>query len=192
MQSDTNESSVMATDNLSASVVLVTGAMAAGKSSVAQRLAERMDPSVHLRGDVFRRMIVNGRKDVGSEPDAEAMRQLLLRYRSASETARIYNNAGFNVIYQDVVVGPVINEVVPMYKDLPFYVVVLCPNVETIVRREKERSKTGYGSVTVEQLQTALASTPRIGLWVDSSDQTIAETTAVILEKFDQAKVISE
>ena len=42
-------------------VILITGNMAAGKSSVAQSLAERLPKSVHLRGDVFRRMIVSGR-----------------------------------------------------------------------------------------------------------------------------------
>lgn len=42
-------------------VILITGNMAAGKSSVAQALAERLPQSIHPRGDVFRRMIVNGR-----------------------------------------------------------------------------------------------------------------------------------
>jgi cytidylate kinase len=41
-------------------VILITGIMAAGKSTVAQRLAERLDRSVYVRGDAFRRMIVSG------------------------------------------------------------------------------------------------------------------------------------
>ena len=36
-------------------VVLITGIQAAGKSTVAQELAERLPRSVHVRGDVFRR-----------------------------------------------------------------------------------------------------------------------------------------
>ncbi|MFT4713211.1 MAG: chloramphenicol 3-O-phosphotransferase [Candidatus Azotimanducaceae bacterium] len=141
---------------------MVTGAMAASKISIVQGLAERLDPSVQLRGDVFRRMIVNGRKDMSSAPDVEAMRQLPLRYQTAPETARIYSHAGFNLIYQDVIyqhviIGPMINDVVQMDKGLPFYVIVLCPNADTIHRREQERSKTGYGGVTVEQLQITLA-----------------------------------
>ena len=173
-------------------IFMITGVMAAGKSSIAQNLAEHLSPSLHLRGDVFRRMIVNGRKEMSSEPDAEALRQLHLRYRSASETARIYSKAGFNVIYQDVAIGSVLNEVVPMYKGLPLHVIVLCPNKETIEKREQERSKTGYGGVTVEQLQIALANTPRIGLWVDSSDQTVEETVTAILEGLEQAKITAK
>jgi adenylylsulfate kinase-like enzyme len=37
-------------------VIFITGIQAAGESSVAQAVAERLDrSSVHLRGDVFRR-----------------------------------------------------------------------------------------------------------------------------------------
>ncbi len=38
-------------------VIVVTGIQGAGKSAVARALAERLDRSAHLRGDVFRRMI---------------------------------------------------------------------------------------------------------------------------------------
>ena len=39
------------------SIILITGIMAAGKSTIAQALAEALPKSVHLRGDVFRRII---------------------------------------------------------------------------------------------------------------------------------------
>ncbi|HEY2553556.1 MAG TPA: zeta toxin family protein [Streptosporangiaceae bacterium] len=42
-------------------VFLVTGIQAAGKSTVAQALAKKFERSVHVRGDLFRRMMVNGR-----------------------------------------------------------------------------------------------------------------------------------
>lgn len=44
-------------------IILITGIQAAGKSTVAQLLAERLPRSVHVRGDLFRRMIVSGRAD---------------------------------------------------------------------------------------------------------------------------------
>ena len=43
-----------------ARVILITGVMAAGKSTVAQALAARLPMSVHLRGDRFSSSIVNG------------------------------------------------------------------------------------------------------------------------------------
>ena len=47
-----------------ARVIVVVGIMAAGKSTVAEALARRFDRAVHLRGDVFRRMIVSGRAPI--------------------------------------------------------------------------------------------------------------------------------
>ncbi len=172
-------------------ILLITGAMAAGKSSVAQELAERMDRSVHLRGDVFRQMVVNGRVEMSANPDPEAMRQLVVRYRAAASTAKLYSESGFNVIYQDVIVGPVLEEVVAMYDGLPLYVVVLCPSQKSIVKRENARSKTGYGEVTVEQLQSALQNTARLGFWIDTSDQSIEETVTTILENLSKARILS-
>ncbi|MEU7996347.1 AAA family ATPase [Micromonospora sp. NPDC049060] len=62
------------------SVVLISGIMAAGKSTVADALARRLPRSVHLRGDVFRRMVVSGREEMTAQPSPEAWRQLRLRY----------------------------------------------------------------------------------------------------------------
>lgn len=66
--------------SVSRAVVLVTGIQAAGKSTVAQLLAERLPRSVHVRGDLFRRMVVNDRAEMTPGPTDEALRQLRLRY----------------------------------------------------------------------------------------------------------------
>ena len=68
-------------------VLLITGIQAAGKSTVAQLVAEQLERSVHLRGDLFRRMIVTGRADMTPDPGPEAMRQLRLRYQLTASVA---------------------------------------------------------------------------------------------------------
>ena len=65
-------------------VIVITGAMAAGKSTVAELLASRLPRSVHVRGDAFRRMVVNGRADITPELTDEAADQLALRYDLAN------------------------------------------------------------------------------------------------------------
>lgn len=60
-------------------MVLISGIMAAGKSTVAELLARRLPRSVHLRGDVFRRMIAGGRAEMAADLSDEAWRQLRLR-----------------------------------------------------------------------------------------------------------------
>jgi chloramphenicol 3-O-phosphotransferase len=170
-------------------IVLITGAMAAGKSSVAQALAERMSMSVHLRGDAFRRMVVSGRVEMSANPEPEALRQLRLRYEAASQTAKLFSAAGFSVAYQDVVVGPVLKEVVAMYEGFPLHVVVLCPRADVLAEREQRRAKRGYDRLTVEQMLAIVEGTPRIGLWVDNSDQSVHETVDAILAGLNSAKV---
>jgi predicted kinase len=165
-------------------VVLISGIMAAGKSTVAESLARRLPRSVHLRGDVFRRMIVGGRAEMTAQPSPEAWRQLRLRYDLAAAAADRYAAAGFTVILQDVVLGADLPAMVERIRHRPLAVVVLAPRAEVVAARERDRDKQGYGDWPVADLDAELrADTPRIGLWLDSSAQTPAETVDEILAR---------
>jgi predicted kinase len=165
--------------------------MASGKSTVAQRLAERLPRCVHLRGDVFRRMIVSGRAEMDFELSEEALAQLRLRYRIAAEVARMYLDAGFSVVYQDIVIGSALADVMRQLPRELLHVVVLCPSVEAVAAREAVRAKSGYAdSAAVLSFDRALrAGTPRVGLWVDSSALTVEETVDLILGRLDEAAI---
>lgn len=164
------------------SVVLVTGIMAAGKSTVAELLARRLPRAVHLRGDVFRRMVVSGRVEMSAAPSEEAWRQLRLRYDLTASTADAYAAAGFTVVCQDVIAGAELPAMVDRIRHRPLAVVVLAPSPEVVAARERERAKKGYGDWPVADFDAGFrADTPRIGLWLDSSAQTPEETVAEIL-----------
>lgn len=163
-------------------VLVVTGIMAAGKSTIAQALAERLPRSVHLRGDVFRRMIVRGRAEPEPGRMAEAEQQLVLRYGLAVDAASRYAGAGFTVIYQDVVLGRHLRDVLEALRPWSPGAVVLCPCAEVVARRDAARAKTGYVSWTPQELDRALrAETPRLGLWLDTSSLGVEETVEAIL-----------
>ncbi|MFC7646432.1 AAA family ATPase [Streptosporangium lutulentum] len=165
-------------------MVLITGISGAGKSTVAQELAERLPRSVHVRGDLFRRMIVNGRAEMTPDPRQEALRQLHLRYLLAASTADAYREAGFTAVVQDIVIGPELGRFVSLVRSRPLIVVVLAPDARTVARRDLERPKDGYREWTVEQLDQGLREgTPRIGLWLDTSGQTSAQTVEEILDR---------
>jgi predicted kinase len=170
-------------------IILITGIMASGKSTVAQHLAERLPKSVHLRGDVYRRMIVNGRIEMTPDFSQEALDQLILRYRLAVTSAEMYCAAGFTVVYQDVIIGPMLGDVVEMFTgDYPLSIVVLCPSPEVVTQREVHRDKTGYGDWTPADLDTELReNTPRIGLWLDTSTLTVEATIDTILARMNEA-----
>ncbi|MEV0756480.1 AAA family ATPase [Streptosporangium sp. NPDC050280] len=166
------------------SVVLVTGIQAAGKSTVAQMLAERLPRSVHVRGDLFRRMVVNGRADMTPDPSAEAVRQLRLRYRLTAATCDAYAEDGFTVVAQDVVLGDHLAEMTGLIRRRPLFVVVLAPRPEAVAAREAARGKDAYDRWTIDLLDKGLrTTTPRLGLWLDTSDQTPEETVDEIVER---------
>lgn len=170
--------------------MLITGIQAAGKSTVAQRLAERLPRSVHLRGDLFRRMIVNGGRSMLPNPRADAVAQLQLRYRLAAAAADQYAQAGFAVVYQDVIMEGDLEAQVRRIRTRPLHVVALLPSPEVVDRREAERDKKAYDPWTVAALDDALRTrTPRIGLWLDTSDQEPAQTVDEILARADEAVV---
>jgi hypothetical protein len=67
---------------------------------------------------------------------------------------------------------------------------VLLPSPEVVERREAERSKKGYDPWTIADLDDALRSrTPRIGLWLDTSEQTPDATIDELLLRVEEARV---
>lgn len=164
-------------------IYLITGLMASGKSTVGQLLAEQLPKAVHLRGDIFRRMIVSGREDMRENPPREALEQLYLRYQLTADTAKTYFDHGFTVIMQDNYYGPALAHMMEFMEGYPLRVVVLCPDMKTIKAREESRGKTGYTGFDIEPLyKSFMKETPHVGFWLDNSQQTAQETVDCILK----------
>ncbi|WP_157357228.1 AAA family ATPase [Amycolatopsis nigrescens] len=169
---------------MSKAVILITGISAAGKSTVAQLLAESIPDSVHVRGDLFRKMVVRGGAEMSAEPSPEAIEQLRLRYRLAATTADEYFRAGFTVVLQDVMLGEYLTEVVGLIRSRPLLVVVLAPKPDAVQAREDGRAKSAYGDYGVADMDAELrTNTPKVGLWLDTSAQSPAETVREILDR---------
>ncbi|MDX1934199.1 MAG: AAA family ATPase [Capsulimonadales bacterium] len=172
-------------------LIVITGIMASGKSTVAQGIAERLPRSVHLRGDLFRRLIVNGRAEMCAELTPEALSQLRFRYRIAATVAEEYLAAGFDVVYQDILIGAGLSDAIARLRHPLLYVVVLCPQIHAVTAREAGRAKTGYRSETeIAAFDRILRrETPTVGYWIDSTDLTPSETVEDVLANLDRARI---
>lgn len=177
----------------SPAVLVITGVMASGKSTVAQLVAERLPRAAHIRGDVYRRMIVSGRREITPDLPPEAIAQLHLRYRLAAMTADAYVNDGFTAVVQDIILGDDLPAFLARIRSRPLLLVVLAPRPDVIEARERTRPKTGYAGSgwSVADLDRSLRmETPRLGLWIDSSEQAPSQTADEILRRaWDEAVV---
>ncbi|MBD8499223.1 AAA family ATPase [Paenibacillus arenosi] len=165
-------------------IYLITGVMASGKSTVAQLLAEKFERGVHVRGDTFRKMIVSGRVEMLPNTEEEAIRQLRLRYQIAANTADTYYEAGFNVVIQDVIIGPMLQEMVELIRNRPLYVIVLNPSEDAVAHRELTRAKQGYGLWTIAELnRSLLEETSKMGMWLDTTNLSAEGTVEQIWQR---------
>ena len=171
-------------------VIVITGAMAAGKSSVADLLAIRLPKSVHIHGDMFRRMVVNGRADMTPNPSPDAIAQLNLRYDLAAQTADRFAEEGFDAVVQDVILGKDLADFVKRIDSPERYLVVLSPSLSAQEWKEEQRTKDGYVHLSARVLDEVLRrETAQIGYWLDCSSQTPEETVEDILANLDKAAV---
>lgn len=107
-----------------------------------------------------------------------------MRYRLAAAAADAYCQAGFTVALEDVGAGRFLGEYRSLIRSRPCHVVVLMPSLDAIAAREAGRQNKGYRRWTVEELYEGFATgTPRVGLWLDTSEQTAEQTVEEILAR---------
>jgi len=91
-------------------------------------------------------------------------------------------------VVEDVVLGSWLEWL--LERTGPCNVVVLAPPADMVARRNAARGKEGYHWYTVAELDRGLREeTPRLGLWIDNSEQTPEQTVAEILARAGQAVI---
>ena len=170
-------------DKESRAIYLVSGIPGAGKTSVSRLLASRFARGVHIESDLLQEMIVTGGQGVApdDEPENEGRRQLRLRGRNACLLADSFFEAGFTPVVDDVVVGFRLERFVQDIKNRPLLFVLLAPRLEVVSRRDATRSEKHVFETWSFLDEVMRTETPRIGLWIDSSELTAEETVEVIL-----------
>ena len=174
----------------SAGVFVITGAMASGKSTIAQALAARLPRAAHVRGDAFRRMIVSGRASTDPPLGEAARAQLDLRQRLAALVADEYVAAGIAAIVQDLYLGDDLLRFLRLLSSRPVHVIVLFADPDVLEARDRDRGKRGYGSWSAAEFHRhVLEDTPRLGLWIDTSGLTVEATLDRVTSGLPAARV---
>jgi chloramphenicol 3-O-phosphotransferase len=130
-----------------------------------------------------------------ADHQADARRLLDLRYRLSALVADEYAAAGFTAVVQDNIYGPDVVRWIDRVDARPTHLVVLRPSVEVVEQRHEERrqrrGKIAYrNGFTLERNDRDLATTQsELGLWLDTSDQTVEETVNEIFSRSAEAIV---
>ena len=162
---------------------VISGTQGAGKSTVARLLAERFERGAWVSADALQRMIVaGGRWPEGGEMSAEAERQLRLRLKHACLLAGSFVDAGIAAVVDDIVVGGRVDDLLEELAGRHFVFVMLTPRLDVVRAREA-----GRGTRLWEQWEwlddVIRTRTRRLGLWLDSSNQSPDETVDEILRR---------
>jgi chloramphenicol 3-O-phosphotransferase len=151
---------------------------------VAGLLARRFARGVHIEADTLQRMIVSGAvwPEEPGLPSGEAAEQLRLRLRNLCLLGRSFSDAGFNVVLDDIILGDRWDQLVSEMDGRPVSLVVLAPNIEAVLARDRTRAKRTLGEAWARYLDDELRKTMTgVGLWVDSTNQTPDETVEAIM-----------
>jgi chloramphenicol 3-O-phosphotransferase len=180
-----------------AKIIVVSGVQGAGKSTVGLALAKRFARGAYIDADTLHSMIVAGKVWVtdtsgpGEKMHEEGARQLRLRLHNCCLLARSFRDAGFTVVFGDIVLGERWQHVREDLTGVPFFLVVLAPSVDAVIARDAARSYT-VGAEWGKYLDTELRETMAgIGVWIDSSDQTVDETVDEIMQRLDEGLIES-
>lgn len=173
---------------------LVTGVPGSGKTTVSRQLAQRFARSAHICADSLGAMTVAGRalprppSGPGHAEETanceEADRQLMLRARNASLLCDSFFSAGFTPVLDDVVVRrSQLDFYLEHVDSRPLVLIVLAPRRDVVIAHDATRApeKRGLAATWLfleDALREELAS---MGIWIDTSDQSPAESVDSIL-----------
>lgn len=173
---------------------VISGAQAAGKSTVGRALADRLARAVFIDGDAIGDFVVTDRSPMTDPPTVAAVEQLFLRYAGALTVADVYRSAGFDAVVADNIFGTFMDDFLVIAAPEPVHFVMLTPAADAIRAREYARGKNAYrDGFTVEGLVKSVEhGTRRVGLWIDNTDLTVAQTVSHILACAEDALVDTE
>lgn len=165
----------------------ITGAPAAGKTTVSRTLLQHFEFGLHIPVDDMRTWVVSGLSESVNWTD-ETTRQFSLAEASACAVAREYHEAGFAVAIDHCRNLARIDEIIATHlTGLAVRKVCLIPDLVTNLKRNHERTNKNFDPRVLDFIIEGMNPSLRIQVpagWhlLDSTGESAEETVARILE----------
>ncbi|CAM3669011.1 AAA family ATPase [Deinococcus saxicola] len=167
---------------------VLSGSPGVGKSSVAHALLQHYPRGLHLPVDNLRELVVSGLVHPSLDSPPEATRQFALARRAAAFHARLYAEAGFAVVVDDVLWPADLKAMRVHWNGLDVRPVFLCPTLEVTQARNAARTSKTFDTLNLVPMIAVLhpsmppADYEKAGWQVlDTSDLSVEQSVALLL-----------
>ncbi len=163
-------------------ICLITGPAGVGKSTTAESLCKEFSKTARIDVDHIRHMIRNGKVRPFPYTD-EAKLQIELAAKNACDLAKNFNDKGFSVFIDDVVVSKEkLQQYINQTKGYRFFAFLLMCDKELLQKRDQERPKEAQMGQRSLQLHDEFSGRLGEDKWtlIDSSKQSKEETLEAI------------
>lgn len=169
---------------------LISGVPGAGKTTVARLLAKRFPLAAHIEADDVQNLIVAGGLHPQEQPAEEAARQYRLRTTNVCLLADSFASAGILPVIDDTVVERRrLDDYLHDLRTRPLRLVLLAPPLEVALARDAARQTKQVGHIWGHLDAILRQQMPGVGLWLDTTHLSAAETVEAILDRGAEAAI---
>jgi predicted kinase len=167
---------------------LITGIPGSGKTTTAAALASRFTRGAHISGDQLENLIVSGNAPPNPFGDAESDRQIELCVRNQCLLATSFRAEGFAVVIDYVIASEDrLATYLELLPDEPVGLAVLAPSIAVARARDRERPDKHVLAAWAHLQDHLGQELGDRGLWLDTSNMTVAATANAILARQHEA-----
>lgn len=157
-------------------IVIIRGAAASGKTTIARRISKRFVKSFHIDVDTIRHF----------DPKAKLTpEEFILASKAAATLSNTYFSKGYTVIIDSTFIkAEYLDALLKNLRGRPLFLFTLKPNLKELLGRDMSRAKFRRLGDRIKVLHSAMErSDESRGFFLNNSGQTSKDTTGLILDK---------